>query len=73
MFMLHIEEQIQILNGNNNFFRVKYVDLVGNFHGRDYETNIVWSRDIMTPRLCIENIIIIVNQMIQQLRPQSAF
>ena len=50
MFMLHIEEQIQILNGNNNFFRVKYVDLVGNFHGRDYETNIVWSHDIMTPR-----------------------
>ena len=39
MFMLQIKEKIQILNGNNNFFWNE-TDLVGNFRGTDYETDI---------------------------------
>ena len=38
MFMLQIKEQMQILNGNN-FFENE-IDLVGNFRGRDNETDI---------------------------------
>ena len=39
MFMPQIKKQMQILNGNKNFFWNE-IDLVGNFRRRDYETDI---------------------------------